>query len=73
MGYYSGMARPTDRPDGKARRVPVRFMLTDDEHEALQRCADEHGLSIAALTRGTALEAVGYQDPNTLVTAGAAT
>jgi hypothetical protein len=67
------MARPTDRPDGKARTVAVRFMLTDDEHDALQRYASDHGLSIAALTRGTALEAVGYAEPGTPITAGAAT
>jgi hypothetical protein len=47
-------------------------MLTDDEAQALRNYATANGLSIAALTRGTALEAVGYQDPNTLVTAGAA-
>jgi hypothetical protein len=72
MGYPYGMARPTDRPDGTPRRHSVQFMLTDDEAQALRDYATANGLSIAALARGTALEAVGYQDPNTLVTAGAA-
>jgi hypothetical protein len=71
--YPSLMARPTDRPDGKRRTVGVRFTLTPDEAEALRAQAHEQGLSVAALARGTALAAVGYEDRTPEYAGGAAT